>query len=91
MDGVNEPDENSKISNLLDPGAEKQTFGRKTQNWPNFRDENGILLGIIKKIRQIIIFLALDVPVHSSSTICVWNLYGKDLLSFMIFHTVASC
>ncbi|MFS7982305.1 hypothetical protein Hanom_Chr10g00961221 [Helianthus anomalus] len=33
MDGVNEPDENSKISNLLDPDAEKQTFldeSRKT-------------------------------------------------------------
>ncbi|MFS7954964.1 hypothetical protein Hanom_Chr07g00636881 [Helianthus anomalus] len=26
MDGVNEPDENGKISNLLDPDAEKQTF-----------------------------------------------------------------
>ncbi|MFS8033839.1 hypothetical protein Hanom_Chr17g01574291 [Helianthus anomalus] len=35
MDGVNEPDENGKISNLLDPDAEKQTFGRKSQNWPN--------------------------------------------------------
>ncbi|MFS7940791.1 hypothetical protein Hanom_Chr05g00468521 [Helianthus anomalus] len=29
MDGVNEPDENGKISNLLDPDVEKQTFGRK--------------------------------------------------------------
>ncbi|MFS7974059.1 hypothetical protein Hanom_Chr09g00864001 [Helianthus anomalus] len=47
MDGVNEPDENGKISNLLDPDAEKQTFGRKTQNWPNLKDENGILLFII--------------------------------------------
>ncbi|MFS8030267.1 hypothetical protein Hanom_Chr17g01531991 [Helianthus anomalus] len=44
MDGVNEPDENGKILNLLDPHAEKQTFGRKSQNWPNLRDENGILL-----------------------------------------------
>ncbi|MFS8017714.1 hypothetical protein Hanom_Chr15g01383661 [Helianthus anomalus] len=34
MDGVNEPDENGKISNLLDPNAKKQTFGRKSQNWP---------------------------------------------------------
>ncbi|MFS7999358.1 hypothetical protein Hanom_Chr12g01165101 [Helianthus anomalus] len=42
MDGVNEPDENGKISNFLDPDAEKQTFGRKLQNWPNLRDENGI-------------------------------------------------
>ncbi|MFS8005630.1 hypothetical protein Hanom_Chr13g01239581 [Helianthus anomalus] len=33
MDGVNEPDENGKISNLLDPDAEKQTFGRKSQHW----------------------------------------------------------
>ncbi|MFS7983626.1 hypothetical protein Hanom_Chr11g00976711 [Helianthus anomalus] len=41
MDGVNEPDENGKISNLLDPDVEKQTFGRKSQNWPNLRDENG--------------------------------------------------
>ncbi|MFS8021562.1 hypothetical protein Hanom_Chr16g01428871 [Helianthus anomalus] len=32
MDGVNESDENGKI--LLDPGAEKQTFGRKSQKWP---------------------------------------------------------
>ncbi|MFS7901736.1 hypothetical protein Hanom_Chr01g00003221 [Helianthus anomalus] len=31
MDGVNEPDENGKISNLLDPHAEKQTFARKSQ------------------------------------------------------------
>ncbi|MFS7964804.1 hypothetical protein Hanom_Chr08g00754671 [Helianthus anomalus] len=46
MDGVNEPDENDKISNLLDPDAEKQTFGRKSQNRPNLRDENGILLFI---------------------------------------------
>ncbi|MFS7916413.1 hypothetical protein Hanom_Chr02g00176841 [Helianthus anomalus] len=29
MDGVNELDENGKFSNLLDPNAEKQTFGRK--------------------------------------------------------------
>ncbi|MFS7889895.1 hypothetical protein Hanom_Chr00s000005g01612351 [Helianthus anomalus] len=27
MDGVNELDENGKISNLLNPDAEKQTFG----------------------------------------------------------------
>ncbi|MFS7933051.1 hypothetical protein Hanom_Chr04g00375231 [Helianthus anomalus] len=39
MDGINEPAENSKISNLLDPDAEKQTFGRKSQNWPNLRDK----------------------------------------------------
>ncbi|KAJ0810885.1 putative alpha/Beta hydrolase [Helianthus annuus] len=26
------------------PDAEKQTFGRKSQNWPKFRDKNGILL-----------------------------------------------
>ncbi|MFS7906830.1 hypothetical protein Hanom_Chr01g00063841 [Helianthus anomalus] len=32
MDGVNEPDENGKISNLLDPDVEKQTFGRNSQN-----------------------------------------------------------
>ncbi|MFS7931845.1 hypothetical protein Hanom_Chr04g00360821 [Helianthus anomalus] len=38
MDGVNKPDENGKISNLLDPDAKKQTFGRKSQNWPNLRD-----------------------------------------------------
>ncbi|KAJ0431891.1 hypothetical protein HanIR_Chr17g0853321 [Helianthus annuus] len=44
MDGVNEPDGNDKISNLLDPDAKKQTFGRKSQNWPNLGDENGILL-----------------------------------------------
>ncbi|MFS7984816.1 hypothetical protein Hanom_Chr11g00991091 [Helianthus anomalus] len=31
MDGVNEPDEDGKISNLLDPDAEKQTFGRNSQ------------------------------------------------------------
>ncbi|MFS7927898.1 hypothetical protein Hanom_Chr04g00314561 [Helianthus anomalus] len=35
MDGVNAPDKNSKISNRLDLDAEKQTFGRKSQNWPN--------------------------------------------------------
>ncbi|MFS8030446.1 hypothetical protein Hanom_Chr17g01534091 [Helianthus anomalus] len=33
MDGVNEPDENGKVSNLLDPDAEKQTFGRKSQKF----------------------------------------------------------
>ncbi|MFS7941929.1 hypothetical protein Hanom_Chr06g00482071 [Helianthus anomalus] len=43
MDGVNDPDENGKISNLLDPDAGKPTFGRKSQNWPNLRDENDIL------------------------------------------------
>ncbi|KAF5802358.1 hypothetical protein HanXRQr2_Chr06g0258621 [Helianthus annuus] len=47
MDGVNEPDENGKISNLLDPDVVKQTFGRKSQNWPNLRDENRILLYLI--------------------------------------------
>ncbi|MFS7959606.1 hypothetical protein Hanom_Chr08g00693041 [Helianthus anomalus] len=44
MDGVNEPDENGKISNFLDLDAEEQTFGRKSQNWPNLRSEYGILL-----------------------------------------------
>ncbi|MFS7907189.1 hypothetical protein Hanom_Chr01g00068371 [Helianthus anomalus] len=44
MDGVNEPYENGKILNLLDPDAEKQTFGQTSQKWPNLRDENGILL-----------------------------------------------
>ncbi|MFS7898308.1 hypothetical protein Hanom_Chr17g01540221 [Helianthus anomalus] len=39
MDGVNESDENGKTSNLLDPDAEKQTFGRKSQKEPNLRDE----------------------------------------------------
>ncbi|MFS7944779.1 hypothetical protein Hanom_Chr06g00516301 [Helianthus anomalus] len=31
MDGVDEQDENGNISNRLDPDAEKQTFGRKSQ------------------------------------------------------------
>ncbi|MFS8029341.1 hypothetical protein Hanom_Chr16g01521201 [Helianthus anomalus] len=44
MDGVNEPDEKDEVSNLLDRDAEKQTFRRKSQNWPSLRDENGILL-----------------------------------------------
>ncbi|KAM0032550.1 putative NAD(+) kinase [Helianthus debilis subsp. tardiflorus] len=44
MDGLNVLDENGKISDLLDLYAEKQTFGRKSQNWPNLRDKNGILL-----------------------------------------------
>ncbi|MFS7992248.1 hypothetical protein Hanom_Chr12g01080101 [Helianthus anomalus] len=43
MDEVNEPDENGMISNLLDPNANKQIFERKSHNWPNLRDENGIL------------------------------------------------
>ncbi|MFS7998340.1 hypothetical protein Hanom_Chr12g01152571 [Helianthus anomalus] len=43
MDGVNKLDENGKCSNLLDPDAEKQTFVRKLQNWPNLRDKNEIL------------------------------------------------
>ncbi|MFS7976328.1 hypothetical protein Hanom_Chr10g00891211 [Helianthus anomalus] len=30
-DGVNEPDENGKISFFLDPNAEIQTFGRKSK------------------------------------------------------------
>ncbi|MFS8002119.1 hypothetical protein Hanom_Chr13g01198361 [Helianthus anomalus] len=53
MDGVNWPDENGKISNLLDPDVEKQFFGRISQNWPNLRDENDILLKkkILKEIR----------------------------------------
>ncbi|MFS7992356.1 hypothetical protein Hanom_Chr12g01081291 [Helianthus anomalus] len=48
MDGVNKPDENGKISNLLDPNTEKQTFGRKSQTWPNLRDENGTIEYIIQ-------------------------------------------
>ncbi|KAJ0576120.1 hypothetical protein HanIR_Chr05g0220591 [Helianthus annuus] len=32
MNGINEPDENGKISNLLDPDVKKQTFGQKSQN-----------------------------------------------------------
>ncbi|MFS7922525.1 hypothetical protein Hanom_Chr03g00250171 [Helianthus anomalus] len=44
MDGVNKLDENGKISNLWDPDAKKKTFGRKSQNWPNLRDKNDILL-----------------------------------------------
>ncbi|MFS7922629.1 hypothetical protein Hanom_Chr03g00251301 [Helianthus anomalus] len=42
MDGVNEPDESGKVSNLLHPVVKKQTFGRKSQNWRNLKDENGI-------------------------------------------------
>ncbi|MFS7907251.1 hypothetical protein Hanom_Chr01g00069061 [Helianthus anomalus] len=42
-DGVNKPDENGKISNLLDLDTKKQTFGRKSQKWPDL-DENDILL-----------------------------------------------
>ncbi|MFS7949008.1 hypothetical protein Hanom_Chr06g00566511 [Helianthus anomalus] len=55
MDGVNESDENGKISNLLDPDAKKQTFGGKSQNWPNLRDKNGILLkkNQTKKMRNL--------------------------------------
>ncbi|MFS7985441.1 hypothetical protein Hanom_Chr11g00998401 [Helianthus anomalus] len=53
IDGVNELDENDKISNLLDPDAKKQTFGRKSQNWQNLRDENGILL-YFKNSRQFV-------------------------------------
>ncbi|MFS7980828.1 hypothetical protein Hanom_Chr10g00943781 [Helianthus anomalus] len=34
----------TKISNLLDPNAKKPTFGQKSQNWPNHRDENDILI-----------------------------------------------
>ncbi|MFS8004637.1 hypothetical protein Hanom_Chr13g01228151 [Helianthus anomalus] len=44
MNGVNEPEENGKISNLLNLDAEKQTFGRKSQNWLNLMDKNSILL-----------------------------------------------
>ncbi|MFS8025919.1 hypothetical protein Hanom_Chr16g01480831 [Helianthus anomalus] len=47
MDGVNELDENDKISNFLNPDAKKQTFGRKSQNWSNLTDENGILLFLL--------------------------------------------
>ncbi|MFS7993262.1 hypothetical protein Hanom_Chr12g01092041 [Helianthus anomalus] len=49
MDGVNAPDENGKISNLLDPDVQKQTFEQKLQNWPNLKDEIGILLFKIKR------------------------------------------
>ncbi|MFS7985242.1 hypothetical protein Hanom_Chr11g00996201 [Helianthus anomalus] len=50
MDGVNESDENGRISNFLDPDAKKQTFGRKSQTWPNLIDENGILLFFYKQL-----------------------------------------
>ncbi|MFS7952257.1 hypothetical protein Hanom_Chr07g00604841 [Helianthus anomalus] len=53
MDGVNESDENGKISNILNLDVEKQTLGRKSQNWPKLRDENGIYS--FKKGRQIFI------------------------------------
>ncbi|MFS7919753.1 hypothetical protein Hanom_Chr03g00216401 [Helianthus anomalus] len=43
MDGVNEPDENTKILNLLDPDAENKRLDER-QNWPNLLDENDILL-----------------------------------------------
>ncbi|MFS7968216.1 hypothetical protein Hanom_Chr09g00794861 [Helianthus anomalus] len=39
MDGVNELDKNCKISNLLHPDAEKQTYGRTLQKWPTLRDK----------------------------------------------------
>ncbi|MFS7957585.1 putative transcription factor C2H2 family [Helianthus anomalus] len=38
MDGVNKPDESGKISNHLDPNAEKQAFRQKSQNWPNLKE-----------------------------------------------------
>ncbi|MFS8030052.1 hypothetical protein Hanom_Chr17g01529571 [Helianthus anomalus] len=50
MDGVNEPDENDKILNFLDPNAEKQTYEQKSQNWPNLRDENCLLLFIFSSL-----------------------------------------
>ncbi|MFS8028738.1 hypothetical protein Hanom_Chr16g01513941 [Helianthus anomalus] len=34
----------SRFQTFLDPDVEKQTFGRKSQNWPNVRDKNCILL-----------------------------------------------
>ncbi|MFS7976146.1 hypothetical protein Hanom_Chr10g00889031 [Helianthus anomalus] len=40
MDGVNEPHENGKILNLLDPDVKKQTFGGKSQSWPNLKSLN---------------------------------------------------
>ncbi|MFS8002227.1 hypothetical protein Hanom_Chr13g01199631 [Helianthus anomalus] len=39
MDGVNEPDENGKISSLWIQ-MRKTTFGRKSQKWPNLMDKN---------------------------------------------------
>ncbi|MFS7962308.1 hypothetical protein Hanom_Chr08g00725131 [Helianthus anomalus] len=42
IDGISEPDENGKISNHLDPDAEKQTFERKSQKWPNHFTRNQI-------------------------------------------------
>ncbi|MFS7956093.1 hypothetical protein Hanom_Chr07g00650501 [Helianthus anomalus] len=44
MDGVNKLDEMARFQKLLDPDVEKQTFGRKSQNWQNLKEENGILL-----------------------------------------------
>ncbi|MFS7909676.1 hypothetical protein Hanom_Chr02g00097391 [Helianthus anomalus] len=39
MDGVNELDENDKISNLFDSDTKKQTFRRKLQKWSNLMNE----------------------------------------------------
>ncbi|MFS7934173.1 hypothetical protein Hanom_Chr05g00388501 [Helianthus anomalus] len=50
MDGVNEPNENAKISSLLDPDAKKQSFGQKSQNWPNLRDDKWHFTPNIKKV-----------------------------------------
>ncbi|MFS7982187.1 hypothetical protein Hanom_Chr10g00959821 [Helianthus anomalus] len=47
MDGVNEPDENGKISNLLNSDAKKQTL----------KDENGILLKNIRKNHVLMMFI----------------------------------
>ncbi|MFS7951029.1 hypothetical protein Hanom_Chr07g00590271 [Helianthus anomalus] len=49
MDGVNEPDEHGKISNLTDPDAERQTFGRKSQIGQTSEIQNGILFPILVK------------------------------------------
>ncbi|KAJ0906146.1 hypothetical protein HanPSC8_Chr07g0302151 [Helianthus annuus] len=46
----------ARFANLLDPDAEKQTFGRKSQNWPNLRDENGILLDNLIRYFQVVTF-----------------------------------
>ncbi|KAJ0620062.1 hypothetical protein HanHA89_Chr02g0078221 [Helianthus annuus] len=58
MDGVNEPDKNGKISNLLDPDTEKQTSGRKSQNWQGRHVYSGPRLEFQRtRTRGILLFL----------------------------------
>ncbi|MFS8022651.1 hypothetical protein Hanom_Chr16g01442021 [Helianthus anomalus] len=54
MDRVNEPDENGSISNLLNPDAEKQTFGESRKTSQSSGTKMAFYSNIFVKVRSML-------------------------------------